>query len=55
MTGISWIDHEYSLAESGEAEQKKNPEALHYGWHWFSLLTPGAEGVELCITQVCPL
>lgn len=50
VVGIAWVDHEYSLGANGV---KENPEALSYGWRWFSLLTSGAQAMEITITQVC--
>ncbi|KAF4332837.1 geranylgeranyl diphosphate synthase [Fusarium beomiforme] len=48
VTGTAWVDHEYSL---GGGETKESPEALSYGWNWFSLVSV-VNDMEICITQV---
>ncbi|RSL37880.1 hypothetical protein CEP53_015401 [Fusarium sp. AF-6] len=48
VMGTAWVDHEFSIG----GESKQNPEALSYGWNWFSLLSSGVKDMEICITQV---
>ncbi|KAI9374418.1 isoprenoid synthase domain-containing protein [Aspergillus egyptiacus] len=49
VEGNAWVDHEYHLEKSGYGN---NQAESSYGWNWFSLLTSGANSMEICITQI---